>query len=365
MGDPLYLGDPANPDERDRLVRGIDKSQPAPADALFYNLLPTAGYVYDPIKRMWVPAEQVSPALIVLLQQIAAYAEGTDETTAGILASWLSAIKRQGTPGLLYGTTQPRVRTAADGDLVSADGTRQGTQYVHDFGVLNAGVLRKYVGIDGGAYTPPGAGATTISFTGVNLLGRLSKFVINVTDWMRHEVTAVADPVAPAVGTITIRPAVPTAGALFILPYQSVPHAYETTTDALRMKNIAPEWSHYVEGTVAESLSGAAIGDQTKDIDLPYSDYKTVTVQADWTNNNVAEAIRVDIYGRLAGSTVWRSINALFTVTGTARGAAVQNGGLTAILTTPPLKLDEIRIEWIKTGAVAGNDTLLITYSFG
>ena len=379
MGDPLYLADPTTPDERDRVVRGIEKTLPAPAQAALYQLLPNANYVYDPALRMWVPQQQAASTLVVLLQQIAQYTEDTAETSAqirqevlntrlrmaqlavqlpaflpvlqqiggtidglaetteGSIAAWLSQLKRQGSPNLLYGTTTPRVRTAADGDDIRADGTRQGTTYVHDFGVIDANARRKYVAIDAGAYTPPGAGGTAITFTGVNLLGRVGKFVFNVTDWMRHEVVgSIVDPAGGAVGTITVRPPVPSATATFIIPYTDTPHAWNSAADAYQTLAVVGDPPRINGPATFISVNMALVANFQYVI--PCALYGRYQIEIYWYSAAALSAtqLQFNIYGRYSDA-AWDALGAIpagysqnskfQTVAGVAFGAPPIAGG--------------------------------------
>lgn len=370
MGDPLYLADPAKPDERDRVVRGIDKTQPAPAQATYYNLLPNANYVYDPALGLWIPQEQAASALVVLLKQIAEYSEDAAGTIESTIAAWLSGLKRHGTPDLLYGTTTPRVRTVTDGDLIQADGTRQGTAYVHDFGVIDANARRKFVGIDAGAYVSPGAGGTAITFTGVNLLNRVGKFVFNVTDWMRHEVVSVVDPAGGAVGTITVRPAIPTASAVFLIPFTSVPHAYATTTDSWRMTNIAPEWSHYVEPTTFISQTSAPANATYQFGPIPCLDYGRAYFQIVWSTAGTRTAV-FNLYGKM-DSAAWAGAGAIpasylinswpqYTAAGLQFGSAAATNGIIVCRFQDASMFDSLMVE-MTTAATDGNNTTVTAY---
>lgn len=138
---------------------------------------------------------------------------------------------------------------------------------------------------------------------------------------------------------------------------------FSEVTDASRVQNIFPEWAHLIEGTTIVSLSGAAIGDGTVNIDIPFTDYHRFVFQADWTNNNVAETITPQLFMRVAGSTVWQPLGGTAAVTaiGSALGAGAQNGS-GAYFSSFDIKCDELRFQYIKAGAVAGNDTLLVTF---
>ncbi len=204
MGDPMYTRDQAHPDERDRAVDGIDKSTPAPADALSRNIVPVAGYVYN--GAIWVPAP-LGGGLINVLQTISDYAEDSTGTLEGTIAGLLSEMARGGTP--MPGALSPPVVARADQDLVKAWGNWQGVPYHNDIGSIEAMVGRKYLAVDAGAYVSPavadgGTAANPIQFTGVLLNGRIS-YIFNVTDRTFHRATTVVDPAGGAVGTIQLR----------------------------------------------------------------------------------------------------------------------------------------------------------------
>lgn len=336
MGDPLYLADPTNPDERDRVVRGIDKSLLAPALAAFYNLLPNANYVYDPMIRMWVPQEQASASLIALLTSLAAYGEDTAEILGSSVVAWLTAIKRQGVPPLLYGSTAPRVRTANDGDEIQPDATRQGTPFTYDLGTLDSNARRKFVGVDAGAYVSPGAGGTQITFTGVNLLGRLAPWIINVTDRMKHEVTAIVDPAGGAVGTITVRPPIPTASAILILPYTDTPHAWNSAADALQTLAVVGDPPR-INGPATFISVNAALAANFQYI-IPCALYGRYQIDITWYTAGTTQ-VQFMIYGKY-NDAAWAALGAIpagysqnskfQTVAGIAFGAPPIGGGAAA-----------------------------------
>ncbi len=343
MGDPLYLADPTTPDERDRVVRGIEKTLPAPAQAALYHLLPNANYVYDPMLRMWVPQEQAASSLVVLLKQLAAYGEDSAETLSGVINSWLSAIKRQGVPTMLYGTTAPRVRTVTDGDLIQADGTRQGTPFTYDLGSLDSNARRKFLGVDAGAYVSPGAGGTQITFTGELLVGRLAPWIINVTDRMKHEVTAIVDPAGGGVGTITVRPAIPTASAVFILPYTATPHAWNSAADALQTLAVVGDPPR-INGPATFISVNAALAANFQYI-IPCALYGRYQIEIYWYSAAALSTtqLQFNIYGRYSDA-AWDALGAIpagysqnskfQTIAGVAFGAPPVAGGAALVSRT-------------------------------
>lgn len=336
MGDPLYLQDPTTPGENDRVVRGIDKSLPAPVLAAYYNLLPNANYVYDPMIRMWVPQEQASASLIALITALAAYGEDTAEILGSSVVAWLTAIKRQGVPPLLYGSTAPRVRTANDGDEIQPDATRQGTPFTYDLGALDSNARRKFVNVDAGAYVSPGAGGTQITFTGVNLLGRLAPWIINVTDRMKHEVTAIVDPAGGAVGTITVRPPIPTASAVLILPYTDTPHAWNSAADALQTLAVVGDPPR-INGPATFISVNAALAANFQYI-IPCALYGRYQFEIYWYSAAALSTtqLQFNIYGRYSDA-AWDALGAIpagysqnskfQTVAGVAFGAPPVAGG--------------------------------------
>ena len=244
-----------------------------------------------------------------------------------------------------------------------------------DFGQLWATGYRKIMGTGGvGAFTPPATGDTTVTFTGVNLAGRVL-YVIDEASGVLHTVVgAVTDPAPPAVGSFVITPAIQSAAPRLIIPFLDQPHAYSTPTDAIRSEPIiAPPRGVNGPATLVD-LSGAAITDGTYTYPFFMANYGYVSVSAIWTNNDAAERGRLDIEARLDDSVAtpnWRNVNSKFAVgTGaspggvadTALATPVQNGQLLAECAEPQKAWRELRCIYTKSASVAGNDTLRIVH---
>jgi len=119
------------------------------------------------------------------------------------------------------------------------------------------------------------------------------------------------------------------------------------------------------------NISGVAIANGYANWDVFCNPYALITVYAKWTNNNAAESIRLDLFGRIDDNAAWAvaptttpSYNGLFTVVGSALGVPVQNGELFAF-STRPMRIREFRAEYLKAGAVAGNDSFELWETLG
>lgn len=250
-------------------------------------LLPIAGYGYDPMLNLWVPnvssggyvIEKFSELIANLMaSQLAQTADLTDDADAQVnqLGSLLELIN-----GRLGGNQPAYLWQSLLGSMAALG-------------------FRKTLGTDGGAYVAPAAGGNQITFTGVDLDGLTPLVAWNVTERRLHLITAIADPVPPAAGTITLATPVGVANTVWLIPYLSVPHAYTTATDSLRVTNIAPEWSHYAEPTVFINQASQPANNTYQFGPIPCLDYSKVYLQIDWAVS--APGTRVcswRIYGKM------------------------------------------------------------------
>jgi len=282
--------------------------------------------------------------------------------------------------------SEPARQTTLERQFVRALGSWQGHLLTQDLGGLACGSLRKYVGDDAGAYVPPAAPAaitdtqSTVTFTGVNLSGRIS-VIYNETDRMFHTVVPpVTDPAGATPGNFVVRPAIPTANASLRIPYSSVPHAYETTTDALRTKNIAPEWSHYVEPTVFISQTALTDNGTYQFGPIPCLDYGRFYFQIVWSNAAGTRTMQFRLYGKMDNA-VWAGAGLIpspynidtfpqYTPTGLVFGSPPFAGGATPATSgiicgrlQDACMYDSLMVEMIVAGDDANNTT--VTGYFG
>jgi len=333
MGEMLYLQDPEHPDERDRVMRGIEKTLAAPADAARYQLLPVANYVYN--GAFWVPETVVGGGLIWTLQQIAQYAEDSTGTLEGTIAGLLNEMARGGT--IMPGALSPPVVARADQDLVKAWGNWQGVPYGNDIGSIEAMVGRKYVAVDAGAYVSPvvangGTAAAPITFTGVNLLGRIS-YIFNVTDRTFHRAVTVVDPAGGAVGTIVCDPPIRTASSVLRIRFASTPHAWNSATDAIQGIAVAGDPPR-INGPATFVSVNAALAANFQYV-LPCALYGRYQVDITWYTAGTT-LVQFNIFGKY-NDAAWGALNAIppgysqntkfQTVAGVAFGAPPIGGG--------------------------------------
>ena len=242
-------------------------------------------------------------------------------------------------------------RRVASGTAVTGRALPQGLPTLQDLSSVAFDVNRKYVGTDAGAYVSPvGAAAvdaltSAVTFTGVNLAGRVY-LLFSVTDQTYHLVTSAVDPVPPAVGTLTVAPAIASANAVLRIPYRDVPHAYSTPTDAIRTEPITAS-PPAVNGP-AVLLSNAALTEAgaPTSYSLPafVANYDLYTVWISWTgagDDTYQWDIRARIDDQAAGD--WIVSNGWWNVLGTALGAPAVTG-LSGCRISTRTKLREIDV---------------------
>ena len=376
MGDPLYLADPEHPDERDREVRGIEKTIAAPGDAVRYQLLPVANYVYN--GAIWVP-EGPGGGLIFVLQQIAQTMEGVDGTLEGTIAAYLNQLVAGGTQ--MPGALSPPVTSRADQDVVKAWANWQGVPYGNDIGSIEAMVGRKYVAVDAGAYVSPavadggGTLATAIQFTGVNLNGRIG-YIFDLTDRTFHRATSVVDPAGGAVGTIVVSPPIRSANAVLRIRYSDVPHAWNAAADALQTLAVVGDPPRINGPATFLSVAAAVIANGPTQYVMPTALYARQGIEISWWCAG-ATLLMFNIYGKVSDA-AWPAagsipagylINAWVQTTpgGVAFGAPPIGGGTAAapnvILARiqDPTQWNSFAIEMVAS-ASAGASTVAGTY---
>lgn len=344
MGDPLYLQDPEHPDDRDRIMRGIEKTIAAPGDAVRYQLVPVANYVYN--GAIWVP-DQLGGGLINVLTTISQYAEDSTGTLEGTIAGLLNEMARGGT--IMPGALSPPIVARADQDLVKAWGNWQGVPYGNDIGSIEAMVGRKYVAVDAGAYVSPavangGTAANPITFTGVNLLGRIS-YIFNVTDRTFHRAVTVVDPAGGAVGTIVCDPPIRTANSVLRIRFASTPHAWNSATDATQTLAVSGDPPR-INGPATFISETTAKDNGPYQWILPCANYGRWGFEIIWTaNGGTARTVAWHAFGKI-NDAVWAAPGAIpavynidtliqATAGSTAWGAVAGSGAIEGRLVDP------------------------------
>lgn len=250
----------------------------------------------------------------------------------------------------------PPAALVIDGSTLELTTNRQG--YLRSIDSLASNAYQHFLGITVGAYVPPAALGTAITFTGVNLTGRVS-YIWNVTDQLVHRVTNVVDPVLPAVGTLTISPAVVSANAVFIIPITSIPPGYDLLADANRTNQLNPPQGHSMFDPSLTVTLAAAVPDTAPFPAFPIGNNNRITVQVEWTCIGAA-TWQIDFFLRAYPAATLCNINSLFTVCGTALG--VPTGGTVGLIATinQPIKGYEFVVQRTGAGA-AGNHTMVGT----
>ncbi len=322
-------------------VRGINPSLAAPLVSLLPTLVPNAMYGYSPALTQWVPfllsssgaiIEFNSAAILTALQNVVDGVDTSNDLLTGVRADLTLLTSAVG--------TQDREIT---GDVVNSAG-------------------RKFVGIDAGAYII--TGVTTITFTGVNLAGR-TPFVYDVTTGQERRITSIVDPAGAVVGTITLLDPLRATTDTILIPFQSVPHAYEMLTDANRVRRVDPEWAHYVAPVNFLSQAVVEANGTVGDIDIPVIDYGRFGFTIYWTGASAIRTYSWDIFGKIQTSAypatiAYFNINSWFQLTSgsSALGTAALVGGIVARC-QDPLPFSEIRVRRTVAGVDAGNATTL------
>ena len=143
--------------------------------------------------------------------------------------------------------------------------------------------FRKVVGIDAGAYVAPAVTpSNAVTFTGVNLLGRVW-FLYNVTERKYYRITNVVDPSGGAVGTLTLETQIATANSLLLIPYTDTPHAWNSAADALQTLAVVGDPPR-INGPATFISQTAITANGTYQWVLPCALYGRFQVQIIWSN---------------------------------------------------------------------------------
>lgn len=270
-----------------------------------------------------------------------------------------------------------------DGVPVPLLSMRQGHLLGFDLGTLLSGAMRKYVGVDAGAYVSPAAPAaagalfSAVTFTGVTLGGRVRR-IYNATDDMVHTVdpVSIVDPVGGAVGTMNVYPAIPSANAVLRIPYSSIPFAWNSATDALQTLAVSGDPPRINGPATFLAVNAANIADGTTQYVLPTANYARQGIQIEWTCAG-ATLLTFNAFGKIddaawaAAGTInpGRNINAWMQTTpgGVAFGAPPRGGATLNVINAriqDPTRWNSIAIEMTASQS-AGNSTVTGTEVLG
>lgn len=192
---------------------------------------------------------------------------------------------------------------------------------------------RKILNVDAGTYTAVAAGATTISYTGVTLAGRTCGIVWNATDRMLHQITNVTDPAGATPGVITLAAGIPTAGAVLLVPYTSLPHAYNSAADATQTLAVVGDPPRINGPAQFIAITGAAVVDGTYQYIIPCALYGRPQVQIRWAvNGNTLFQFRS--YGKVDNTIAWPAAGAI--VAGQCIDSLWQYGTGSLAFNSPP-----------------------------
>jgi len=256
-----------------------------------------------------------------------------------------------------------------DNQIITAD-TYTAKQIAYALG------LRKVVGIDAGAYVAPAvAGSNAVTFTGVNLLGKVW-FLYNITDQSFHRITAVVDPAGGAVGTLTLATPIISANATLFIPFSSTPHAWNSAVDALQTLAVAGDPPRINGPATFLSVAAANIANGTTQYILPTAMYARQGIQIVWTCAG-ATLLTFNIFGKIDDA-AWAAAGAIpaaynintwmqTTAGGVAFGAPPLGGAVANIINAriqDPTRWNSIAIE-MTASASAGNSTVTGTEVLG
>lgn len=197
---------------------------------------------------------------------------------------------------------------------------------------------RKVLGVDAGAYVAPAGGATTFTFTGVNLLGK-AFVVFDRTYKTLHYITNIVDPAGGAVGTITVdRPFISTpVASVLVVPYMATPHAWNSATDATQTLAVAGDPPR-INGPATFLAWNAALA-ANQQIILPCALYGRYQIDITWYTAGTT-LVQFNIFGKY-NDAAWGALgtippgysqNTKFqTVAGVAFGAPPIGGGAAGV----------------------------------
>jgi hypothetical protein len=281
---------------------------------------PSAGYGYDAALGFWVPIS-VSGGYIV-------------EKFSELIANHLA--------GLLNDTHE--LNETADSSLTGLSSllelvnTRYGANqmpYLWNsmLNAANAIGFRKILNVDAGTYTAVAAGATTISYTGVNLANVTCGVVWNVTDHTLHGIVSVTNPAGATPGVITLDRPINTAAAVLYVPYASLPHAYNSAADALQTLAVVGDPPRINGPAQFIAITGAAVVDGTYQYILPCALYGREQIQIRWASAGTT-TFQFRSYGKIDNTIAWPAAGAI--VAGQCIDSLWQYGTGSLAFNSPP-----------------------------
>ena len=255
------------------------------------------------------------------------------------------------------------------------------TTIKRDTGLLNADTyvakqlayalgLRKVVGVDGGAYVYPAVPSNVVTFTGVNLVGRVW-FLYNPTDQTFYRIIAVVDPAGGAVGTLTLDKQIGTAGTILFIPYSAAPHAWNSAVDAIQSLAVAGDPPRINGPSTFLSVGAAVIGAGTTQYILPCANYGRYAISIVWTSASTT-TLQFRSYGK-HDDALWAAAGAIpatycidakweYSDTGAQFGIAPATTGVLVANMIAPKGYNSIAIEMI-AAASAGFTPTTGTYT--
>jgi hypothetical protein len=355
---PMTLAHPTNDPTRDHPVFGeILRGGGTALGGKDELGLPVANFVMS--GGVWIP-ETAMPAVLPVL-----------ETFSELLANHLAGLLND-THGLGKTADANLDQIKSLAELVN---TRYGGNQAPNLWasmLVSAGQVgfRKVLNVDAGTYTAVAAGATTISYTGVNLANVTCGVVWNRTDRTLHGIVSVTNPgVNP--GVITLDRPINTAAAVLYVPYASLPHAYNSAADATQTLAVVGDPPRINGPATFISVNAAVIAANVQYV-LPCALYGRDQIQIVWTCAGTS-LLQFNAYGKYdaaafaAVGTIPAGylINTEFQHTGTVVFGAPPVGGAGPNIIKARLQdpdgFDAIAIEMIVTSS-GGNSTVTGTY---
>lgn len=358
---PMTLAHPTNDPTRDHPVFGeILRGGGTALGGKDELGLPVANFVMS--GGVWIP-ETAMPAVLPVL-----------ETFSELLATHLAGLLND-THGLGKTADANLDQIKSLAELVN---TRYGGNQAPNLWasmLVSAGQVgfRKVLNVDAGTYTAVAAGATTISYTGVNLANVTCGVVWNVTDHTLHGIVSVTNPAGATPGVITLDRPINTAAAVLYVPYASLPHAYNSAADAMQTLAVVGDPPR-INGPATFISTTAAIANGTTQYIIPCSLYARQSVQIVWSRAAGTRTIQFNAYGKI-DTAAWAAAGAIpaaylingatdwhYTAGSTAFGAAAAGSGVILAWTDEPRPWDSIAIEMVVTNTDANNSTVTANY---
>lgn len=343
---PMTLAHPTNDPTRDHPVFGeILRGGGTALGGKDELGLPVANFVMS--GGVWIP-ETAMPAVLPVL-----------ETFSELLANHLAGLLND-THGLGKTADSSLDQIKSLAELVN---TRYGGNQAPNLWasmLVSAGQVgfRKVLNVDAGTYTAVAAGATTISYTGVNLANVTCGVVWNRTDRTLHGIVSVTNPAGATPGVITLDRPINTAAAVLYVPYASLPHAYNSAADATQTLAVVGDPPRK-NGPSQFYTTNSAIANGPTGWVLPCAIYGRMGVQIVWTTAAGTRTLQFNAYGKIDNGAwaAWGAIPAVYQINGatdwhytagsTAFGAAAAGNGSIVAWFDDPRPFDSVAIEMV------------------